>query len=251
MNNETIATGGDDILSILDATPASNPTPPASVNEFNAAPKKAFVPGNSGDKKDSPWDKLDFNPVEIDTTKLLRFNRMVTVSSFGEIPEELFVPAREVFAAFAEKGFTLRYNADKKDKLSKCAYDVMKARTEVFMGWPGFNKEMDPKLKAPSMKAREALAFYNKNYVKLPAAVRAIMSAQMHLLLGEELTVPVNAYICYSPDGTESSATKIDYKTTGHISHMIDICTKLDIPVFNLHNPDAVSRLKQYLITLQ
>lgn len=65
------------------------------------------------------------------------------------------------------------------------------------------------------------------------------------LVLGKNCTTPAQVSIIWSDDGVEGAANRTP--KSGHAGHIAVLSRVLGIPVFNLGNPGAVQRLKQFL----
>ena len=70
------------------------------------------------------------------------------------------------------------------------------------------------------------------------------------MVLGSNLRDPVKFLVVWTPDGAETT-DKVNARTTGFTAQSIKIACASKIPVFNLHNQDALQRCKDYAVTVQ
>jgi len=232
----------DDLMDILDSTEE-----PKSEIASSPEPKQEYKKDDK--KKVNLWED-HIEPVKVDKDSLLRFNRMFTVMSHGEVPGETIILIEQLTKLLISKGFTYRFDGNVQDKASLQGYSAGKSRSEIYLPWKGFNKDVTAKLNRPSEKAYGHAALFHKAFNKLPPTVRAIVARNVHMLIGDECNTPLNLFITYTPDGAETKAD-VDYKTTGNMSFMIYACEDLGIPVFNLKNASAKERIVEFLNALK
>jgi len=241
----------DNLLGILEDTDAPKSevvledTSAASPEQAKAEPVTEPVKGGKVDL----W-QAHIAPVAVDKETLLRFNRMFTVVTHGEVPGEISLLIEQISKLLLTKGFTFRYDGNNKDTASTKAYQTCKSRCEIYLPWKGFNKDVTAKLNKPSEKAYGYASGFHGGFNKIPSSVRAIVAHNVHVLLGDECNTPVNLFITYTTDGAEVKAD-VKYETTGPVSFFITACDALDIPVFNLKNPTAKERIVEFLNTLK
>lgn len=233
----------DDLLDILNNTEP----PKAEVEEVKkvvAEPAKDY--GDS--KKKNLWED-EISPVEIDKDGLQRFNRTFTVVTHDEVPGEVIILIEQLAKLLNSKGFTYRYDGNKQDKGAGIAYEAAKSRSEIYLPWKGFNKDVTGKLNKPSEKAYGYAAGIHKGFNKIPAPVKAIVARNVHTVLGENCDTPINLLITYTSDGAEVNAD-VKYKTTGPIGFFINASEAVNTPVFNLKNSTAKERIVEFLNTM-
>lgn len=194
------------------------------------------------------WED-EIEPVEVDKEGLMRFNRMFTVMSHGEVPGETIHLIDQLCRSLHSKGFTFRYDGNAQDKASTAAYNAFKDRNEIYLPWKGFNKGVTAKLNRPSELAYGYASGFNKAFNKLPPTVRAILARNAHVLLGDACNTPVNLCVIYTTDGAEAKKD-INYETTGNMSGIIYACEAIGIPVFNLKNEDVKTRIGEFLTSI-
>jgi len=77
----------------------------------------------------------------------------------------------------------------------------------------------------------------------LSQGAQKLMARNTHQILGADLKSPVDFVLCWTPDGAETS-TSI---RTGGTGQAIRLANLHNIPVFNMHNPDALERLAKHI----
>lgn len=230
----------DDLLDLLE----SDDKPFAKEQETK--PQERYT-----EKKDkiNLWEDIDIKPIKVDTTELHSVGKTFTFVAFGAddntaIAEKI----SEISKVLLNKGFIFRYNGDN-NKVYNKILDIDLSKVEMYIPWKKFNTDVNAKMSKPEAVAYHHAAEYHKGFKKLPNSVRAILARDVHVLLGESCKNPVRFLLCYSPDGAETIKT-LKFATTGNISFSISICDLIGIPVFNLKNDDALSRLSEYLKTI-
>lgn len=115
---------------------------------------------------------------------------------------------------------------------------------EIYLPWKEFNNKTSKTYRYPEA-AKSLTLRYHRNFAnyKLPAQAMAIRNTCM--VEGKYLTSRASLIICWTPDGCESSVTRS--AKTGFTAPIITMATELNIPIFNLKNPDAPERLKEHL----
>lgn len=113
----------------------------------------------------------------------------------------------------------------------------------VYIPWLGFNDSIDGVV-ACGYEALELASKYHPAWGKLSQGAKKLMARNMHQILGDDLKTQVDFVLCWTPDGAET-------KTgcgTGGTGQAIRLAIANNIPVFNLLNTDALTRLQQLII---
>ena len=235
----------DDLYGILDST-----EPVEKKEESTPAPTPSEpVEEKKSNGKINLWED-EITPKTVNKDSLLRFNRMFSVMSHGEVPGEVIILIEQISKLLISKGFTFRYDGNKQDKLATQAYNASKQRCEIYLPWKGFNKDVTAKLNRPTELAYHYASGLHNAFNKIPPTVRAIVARNTHVILGDECNTPINLFITWTPDGAEVNKD-VDYKVTGNASFFISACDALDIPVFNLKNATAKDRIVEFINTLK
>lgn len=163
------------------------------------------------------------------------------------IDQETIDALIQIAIKLSEKGFTLRTGADGKqgELFNPLGYALrqVSSKCEMYLPWKGFNNEADGI--ASKDIAKDMLAELKPATATLPNAVRAILSNYTHVLTGKMLNSHTKFFLTWTEDGVESIGD-ITPKT-GNMATPILICSRLNIPVFNVRNPESVERLQRFI----
>jgi hypothetical protein len=120
-----------------------------------------------------------------------------------------------------------------------------KGPMEIFLPWKGFSQNPSP-LFPPSEKALEMAneIVPHFKYVKYP--VKLLFARNMHQVLGADLISPVDFVVCWTDDGAESEE-QCSAKTGG-TGVAIRLASRLNIPIYNLSNPDRLVDIYEKLL---
>lgn len=158
-----------------------------------------------------------------------------------EAPENILNQMKTLAQRLELKGYTLRTNGGKggEEAFKSGATDI-----EIHLPWKNFNGN-DSKLNRTTDEAKALIAQFAPGYDALKPAVQTIIASKAHVILGKDLKNPIQFLICWTQDGAETLEKR--NARTGYIGVAIALAASLKIPVFNLQNPDALDRLKQFL----
>lgn len=230
----------DDLLDLYESTdskPFKDSQPTQSYNKFDKKPKEK-----------TPWDDINIEPKKIDMTKMVTGKSFTVIVHKGEdgIKPEIEDRILEISKLLVEKQkYGFRHNGEKYDLYDKII-DVDPSKAESYLPWKKFNEDVTSVIPRPSLTAYQHAAFYHKAFKKLPNPVRAIISKDIHVILGKECDSPIEFLICFSNDGADSIKST-NFKTTGPLSFPIAVCEQMGIPVFNLKNDGAFKKLVEFI----
>jgi hypothetical protein len=203
------------------------------------------------DKKVNLWDKEDIKPVKIDPSSFKRERELFGITYFtgdSSLPEEIESKLKEIANTLAHKGYIFRSGADGKNELNNSILKLEGINYEHFNPWKKFNLDVkNVKLQSPTEKAYGIAHNSHRAFYKVPSSVRAILSKEVHLMLGENCDEPIKMLIVYTKCGSEGLKFKMDYKLTGGVAFLLKIAEDSNIPVFNLKNDDAIKRLVEFM----
>ncbi len=242
---------GDDIFEMLESgdKPFQQPTaqqqeqrPSYQNNNFSNRPKKVTL-----------WDSTDIKPYKIELSELKRTKKTFGVflhSTKDSIPKDM----EERFVNFAKalftKGYTFRYNGDKNDKISLAIIALPNSKVDCYLPWKKYNEEfVNPVTISPSEKAYGIAFNSHGKFMKLPSSVRAILSRDVHVVLGKDCNDPIDIALIYNLDGSEMVDRKTDYKQQGNTTFILKVTADSDIPVFNLKSDGSTQRLIEFIKT--
>lgn len=124
------------------------------------------------------------------------------------------------------------------------AVEPISTRLELYLPWQGFNNK-ESKFYFNTATALVAAGKFHPTFESLSGPVKAFLSKNARMVLGEKLNSSAHLLICWSEDGVETAKEKT--VRTGNIGHVIAIANTMRIPIFNLGKADAEQRLRTYL----
>jgi hypothetical protein len=145
----------------------------------------------------------------------------------------------------ADAGYILRSGAaDGADTAFEQGCNEAGGPKEIFLPWKGFNNNTSM-LYEQHPDSFKLAGQIHRGWNHLLPSVRKLMARNMHQVLGIDLKTPSAFVVCWTPDG----CTSIEHYTerTGGTGTAISLASSLDIPVFNLHHPKALSRLVEFI----
>ena len=192
-------------------------------------------------------------------------NTFVVIGADNDIPADLMDKLNPLLKTLKQKGFKLNYANDGRDDFSGMVFKQYALFTDVFLPFKGFNKsglivddeEIEATLLEPTVKAHKIAASLkfkppvddegNISYNSLNELVKKFSGRDVHLLLGSKCAMKVKFMVIYTPDDVESTADKIDHRTTGAAAFPVRMASALKIPVFNLHKADRINDLTEFI----
>lgn len=108
--------------------------------------------------------------------------------------------------------------------------------SEIFIPWPNFNGSSSL-LYESSEEAYELAKKFHPNWGRLSQAARKLMARNSHQVMGIDMNTPVDFVVCWTPNG----------KIEGGTGQAMRIAKHMGIPIFNLHNPNAVRDLERFV----
>jgi hypothetical protein len=224
----------DDFLDILNDNTAKERPKEESHAQSSGGEKKS---------KDDRWDAF-FNGREIEVNSLDRSCKAYIASGDRDIPRDIEDMFTDIAKKMSDLGFVLRYGASDRDGVEKAAARGAGDNVELYLPWNKFAGMTSDNSK-PSVEAYDISAKYHKAFNKLPAAARAFVARSTQAFLGADNKSPIKFLLTYTKDGVED-VRKITAKT-GNVGHLIRLCDAIDIPVFNLKNPESKSGFASFI----
>lgn len=141
-------------------------------------------------------------------------------------------------AIFLElRGYTLRSgHADGADLAFEHG---VRENKEIYLSWKGFNGS-DSQWINPSIDAYHIAKQFHPNWNACKPGARALMARNSHQMLGPMLKQPVEFVVCWTPDGQASGGT----------GQALRIAEAYNIPIYNLHNPNKLNELIDYILEM-
>lgn len=151
----------------------------------------------------------------------------------------------ELATYLANEGWVLRSGgAQGADAAFEIGCSRVSGQKEIFLPWKTFNGN-GSLLHSPTNEAIEIAKKHHPSFKYLSRASQLLMSRNTHQVLGLDLKSPSTFFVCWTPDGCETSSTR--KKTTGGTGQAISVATTHSIPIFNLKNKNCMSRLFTFL----
>lgn len=206
---------------------------------------------NSGGdwKQKKPYQPKDLGPVEIAP--------IYAILGAPDTPSHVLQEFSDIARMLAAKKFKVRVTTDDSRKqegkppaalVGKAVRETVGTRYELIKPWNTFGDTEGEALTATgttSDRGVEMAALFQPAMTKLPDAVKKIIAANVHVMLGKFLESPVEFLVCYTEDGAENSK-EVTFKT-GNVGLAIRVATSYNIPVINFKNPNSRSRLEDIM----
>lgn len=231
----------EDVLDLLDS------------NEVAFANAEAKKDNARGDKV-SLYNSTAIAPVKIDTNSFITSGRTFAVRYYTEQPYTLPADIKDKFIRIASslfnKGYKCRAVYNDRDPLLMDISKLPNADMQWYLPWKfkSLDKGITVKMDKPNEKGY-GIAFNNhKIFMELKEPIRALLAAEVHMLLGPDAVEPLSMYITYSPNGAESfgnpkSKDRIDFKDMRNLVFSYRIAKEASIPIYNLKNDTALDRI--------
>jgi len=157
-------------------------------------------------------------------------------------PPEIISQCVELGQYLNEQGFTLRTGGGKTEVEE--AFEGTTENKEFFLPWKKFN-DIESKITHYDESVVAITRRLQPGYESLEFWRQSFFNRTVGLMLGKNGKSPVRFLVCWSQDGVEHGRDRTS--KTGFIGVAISAAGLLRIPVFNLKNPDTVSRVKLYV----
>lgn len=181
-------------------------------------------------------------PLSPEQLAALKMPKSVLIDGNARAPEQLVPLIREIADMFRRAGFELRTGG--MDGLGKLVSDNV-PDVELHLPWKDFNQIPNAASSFNSDECKEYAKRYLPDWGNLKDSHQAFYCKNVRLVLGKSLKQPCQIAIIWSEDGVEGENTRTQQSM--HAGHIAAMCRDMRIPVINLHNPDAVSRVRKFL----
>ncbi len=163
---------------------------------------------------------------------------------YRKTPATVLMVMKKIGYRLARKGYVLSSGAaEGPDSTFEAGCDYAKGEKEIWLPWKGFNKHTSQLL--PKKKHFKLAEEYHPGWKNMTPGTKALMARNVGEILGENADDPVDFVVCYTEDGVEHHS-QVTSKSGG-TGFAISIASRYGIPVFNLRNPEALSKLKLFL----
>jgi hypothetical protein len=164
------------------------------------------------------------------------------VSGNKEAPQEVLSRIADLVRLCNEKEITVRTGCEGPVELA--ADDAATGRRERILPWRDF-QEKESKLTFNSERAHAIAKKFHPTYDNMKRGIQHILAKNARLILGDKMTSPARFLLTWTEDGIEHARDKTS--RTGLAGHIISIATAAGVPIYNLGNPTAEQRLREYL----
>ncbi len=159
-------------------------------------------------------------------------------------PPHMLQLIKQIGYTLALKGYTLSSGGcNGPDDVFEQGCDVAKGKKEIWLPWKGYNKKQSTLI--TNETHTEIAKEIHPSWTYLTQGTKKLMSRNVGEVLGEDGKSPVDFVVCYTEDGAEHYS-QVTAKTGG-TGFAILLASRQGIPVFNLKNENALSRLKLFL----
>jgi copper oxidase (laccase) domain-containing protein len=110
-------------------------------------------------------------------------------------------------------------------------------QADIFLPWKMFNNHPSP-LHDVSDSALEIAARFHPAWDKLKPSVKKLHGRNVYQVLGIDLATPSKFVVCWTKDG----------KASGGTGQAMRIALAHCIPIFNLHNQNALKELGELVL---
>lgn len=164
------------------------------------------------------------------------------VSGNKGAPVEILNKVKELVALFNKVGITVRTGCA--DEIELAADEAATEKRERILPWRDF-AEKESKLVWNSERANIIAKRYHPTYDNMKKGVQHILGKNARLVLGDKMNSPARFLLIWTEDGSEHARQKT--AKTGLAGHIIAIASAAGVPIYNLGNPTAEQRLREYI----
>lgn len=164
------------------------------------------------------------------------------VTGNKDAPPEILTKVKELVAFLNDHGFTVRTGCDGPVELA--ADEAATQKRERILPWRDF-EEKESKLTWNSERAHCIAKMYHPTYDTMKKGVQHILAKNARLILGDKMVSPARFLLIWTEDGIEHVRNKT--AKTGLVGHTIAIASASGVPIYNLGNPTAEQRLREYV----
>lgn len=146
-----------------------------------------------------------------------------------DFPENVKESLYQIASKLIAKRYTVRvYGVDK--PFVERVMKLSDSKVELYLPWRNFN-EMDSKHTFNTLTAKHVASVNFGGWEKIPDSVKAILSGQVRMVMGDRNNSPTMCVITWSPDGASKHAEV--NKETGRSGFMIKLASTYGFGVIN------------------
>lgn len=181
-------------------------------------------------------------PLTPQQLEALRLPKAAVITGNYNAQENVRPLVQEAINMLRHFGYILRVSSGK--GIDDMALQAAGAEAEIYLP---FRFDNVPKAHS-TFNGDECKEFSRRhvpNWGSVPEKQHSFYHKTTRMVLGKNCKEPAQLTIIWSDDGVESAATSTP--KSGHAGYAAILSRAINIPVFNLNNPNALQRLKQYL----
>ena len=157
-------------------------------------------------------------------------------------PKDVLLEMEKLAISLELKGYCLRSGgADGADQAFERG--VLNSK-HIYLPWKNFCGNKSIRF-PPKPKAFEMASEIHPNWNYLKHGAKLLHARNMHQVLGDNLDIPSDFVLCWTPDGAESESQTS--RTTGGTGSAIRLADRIGIPVVNLFNKGWKDKLGDIL----
>ena len=228
-----------DILNMMEEKPVAT----TSTYSNNGKP--------GGNKRYDPSQDNNLKPIIIDPNTLVSDRLLFSVGTYSntdDVGNDIIDTFVKVATALSNKGYTFVHTGSSDNVLQNKILKIEGIKSETYIPWKKFNEDIEePYLARPTDLAFSIGAHYHSAFMKMKPAIKTILARTVNALLGKACKEPITLFLAYSDCGSESIGKNVDFKKLGNLVFIFKLCFASNIPVFNLKNPAATSKLVEFI----
>jgi len=174
-----------------------------------------------------------------------RHRASMTYAGIGsrETPPDILRKMQAAAHRLEARGYTLRSGgADGADS----AFEAGCFQSEIYLPWQGFRGKQS-RFHGVCEEATAIARHLHPAFDHLKnQAAQKLMARNSYQILGHDLRTPCDFVLCWTKGGEEHEHQRT--RATGGTGQAIALASRWEIPVFNMANPDALERLRAYLL---
>ncbi len=172
----------------------------------------------------------------------LKLPKSVAITGNARAPDSLRPIIAEIAAILRQHNMVIR--ASGMDGFDRMVLDAV-PDAEIHLPWKDFGQIQNAASTYNSDECKEYAKRFLPEWSNIKDSQQAFYCKNVRLVLGRYLKQPCQITIIWSEDGCEGPTTR--GPQSGQAGHIAALSKAMNIPVINISNPNAVSRLRQFL----
>lgn len=252
--------GLDDIGGTDTSTQAPKPVMSYDIKpQTNQSPLSPKIEGfNKG--KINMYDVETVNPLDFSNLDIVKEGKTYGIFvHFGpdetkEVKDDITAKIKAIARKLSDKGYVYRFNGGASDPVVNDVVEIEGLKTSIFLPFKKFNSEYGDKavlvntFEAPFRYACELAGKDKDGNLKFNnhgKGHRAVSASRVQSILGKKSNNPIDFMITYNPTGLEffEKGQTWDFSLIGQTWFYVKLCTKLNIPMYNIYNKESLENL--------